>query len=96
LGLSEEDAGQLNLREFDELIERKKADDDRLRLNAGFIYAAVMNTAAWGDPNRIATQPTDIVPSMKKEFDLRDLSPEQQLSYFMGCFYGKDKKTFNR
>jgi len=96
LGLPEEDVGRLNLLEYDALIERKKADDDRLRLNAGFIYAAVMNTAQWSDPHRVATQPTDIVPSMRKEFDLRELSPEQQRDYLMSQFYGKDKKTFSR
>ncbi len=83
--------------EYGELVKRKQAEDDKNRLNAGFIWAALYNTAAFGDPNRTPKHPTDIVDSMrkKKEFDLRDLSPEEQKVYLMNTFYGGGKKQFN-
>lgn len=95
--MAEEDIGHLNVMEYGELIKRKQVEDDKNRLNVGFIWAALHNTAAFADPNRVAKQPTDIVDSMrqKKEFDLRDLSPEEQKSYIMNTFYGSGKKQFS-
>lgn len=77
----------MNLLEYDALLKRKMAADDKLRLNAGFIYAAIQNTA-WGDPNRRPAQPTDIVPSMchTEEFDLRKLDPDAQAEYITKVF----------
>ena len=69
-------------------------EDDKARLNAGFVYAAVLNSA-WGDPSRRAAQPTDIVPSMMKhgDVDLTQMTPEEQQSYLMREFFGKRKTT---
>jgi len=93
LGLSEDEIGQLTLMEYDALVRRKAMADDRLRLNAGYIYAAIYNTSP-GDPNREAKQPTDIVPSMceKEEFDLRTLTAEQQKNHIFSVFQGAGKK----
>lgn len=91
--LSEEDVGQLNIVEYAELIKRKQVEDDKLRLNAGFVYAAILNSA-WGDPNRRPAQPTDIVASMHKpeEFDLRLLDPDAQVEYMTKVFAGHMEK----
>ncbi len=61
-------------------------EEDRARLNAGFIYAAIHNTAM-GDPNRDAVQPTDIVPSMREDrTDLRTMTAEKQKEHIFGVF----------
>jgi hypothetical protein len=95
LRVAEEEVGRLNLLEYSELLKRKQVEDDKARLNAGFVYAAVLNSA-WGNPNRVAAQPTDIVASMQKakEFDLRELTPEQQKAYLMSMFYGGNKTQY--
>lgn len=63
--MPEEEIGQLNFLEYDALLRRKHLADDKLRLNAGYIYAAIHNTAP-GDPDRKAVQPSDIVASMNQ------------------------------
>lgn len=83
---------------FDALLRRKMADDDRQRLNAGFIYAAVCNSA-WGDPARDPAQPTDIVPSMAKKKgppDLRTMTPEEQKAYLDNMFMGAGKRSMRK
>jgi hypothetical protein len=95
LGLPEEEIGHLNFKEYDVLLKRKQMADDRQRLNAGFIWAAIHNTA-YGDPDREAKQPTDIVPSMNKEEPLPDLTkmtPEQQKYYIFRTFQGAGKRN---
>jgi len=88
-GLPEDEIGRLNFLEFDALMRRKGMADDRLRLNAGFIYAAINNTAQ-GDPNRKAVQPADIVPSMHPEetptYNLREMAPELQSKHVHNVF----------
>ena len=93
MGLPEEEIGQLTLLEFDTLLKRKKAADNRVRLNAGIVAAAVLNTAAFGDPNRKPAHPTDFVPDWKKkEKDLTQMSPEEQKFYIMNQFFKRSFK----
>lgn len=75
-------------------MRRKEKADDRLRLNAGFIYAAIYNTAM-GEPGRRAVQPTDIVPSMREpEFpELDKMTGEQRKAYMFRMFMGSGKKS---
>lgn len=78
------------MREYEALVERKRAADKRERLNFGFVWAAILNTAAFADPNRRAAQPEDIVPGLAKEHEVRgDLSkksPEEQADFFKKLF----------
>ena len=69
--------------------------DDALRLNAGYIYSAIHNTAPMGDPNRDAVQPTDIVPSMRedKNPDLTKMTPEEQRNHVFRVFMGAGKRS---
>ncbi len=68
-------------------------EDDRARLNAGYIYAAIHNTA-YGDPNREAVQPTDIVPSMRvdRHPDLTGKSGDEVKRLIFAVFNGGTKK----
>ena len=67
--------------------------DDLLRLNAGYIYAAIYNTAL-GDPKRKAVQPSDIVPSMQPEpLDMTKMSPKAQKNYLFWVFQGGGKSN---
>ena len=68
-------------------------EDDKARLNAGYLYAAIHNTA-YGDPNREAVQPTDIVPSMREERhpDLTGLSGDEVKSIIFSVFQGRVQK----
>ena len=93
--MPEEEIGQLTFLEYYALLKRKHMEDDKLRLNAGFIYAAIHNTAQ-GDPDREAVQPTDIVPSMKEEErlpDLTQMTPEQQKAHIFNVFMGAGKRS---
>jgi len=92
LKLTEEEVGQLTFLEYDVLLKRKHMDDDRARLNAGYIYAAIYNTAM-GDPNREAVQPTDVVPSMRveKHPDLTGMSGDQVKRAIFSVFQGQVK-----
>ncbi len=65
-------------------------EDDKARLNAGYLYAAIHNTA-YGDPNREAVQPTDIVPSMREEKnpDLTGLSGDEVKARIFSILGGK-------
>jgi len=94
LGLPEEEIGRLNFLEYDALLKRKHMADDKLRLNAGFVYAAIHNTAM-GDPNRDAVQPTDIVPSMRedKHPDMTRMTAEQQKAHIFAVLGGGKKRT---
>jgi len=70
--------------------------DDRLRLNAGYLYAAIYNTAMTGEANREAVQPTDIVPSMSRPQgppDLRTMQPAEQKNYMFNVFMGSGKRS---
>lgn len=85
--------GRLNLLEYDALIQRRQSADNRLRLNAGIIAAAVFNCAPFGDPDRKPVSPFDFVPDWKEiadaERDTEDLSqmtPMQQRDYLMNMF----------
>ena len=92
--MPEEEIGQLNFLEFDVLLTRKHLADDKLRLNAGFIYSAIYNTAD-GDPNREAVQPTDIVPSMREDKtpDLTKMTGEEQRNFIFHVFMGAGKRS---
>lgn len=94
LGLSEEEVGELNFLEYDALLKRKHLQDDKARLNVGYIYAAIHNTAP-GDPNREAVQPTDIVPSMyvNRHPDISKMSSEQQKAHIFNVFMGAGKRS---
>lgn len=86
LGLPEDDIGTLTLREFDALLQRARARDNRERLNAGIVAACVLNSAM-GDPNRKPAHPLDWVPDWKpKTPDLTQMSPEEQKWYLMNMF----------
>lgn len=79
--------GRLNLKEFDALVKRKEAANNRARYNAGLITAAVLNTAWAGDPNRTPANPLDFVPGLKPEVvTLDQLTAEQQRDHFMAVF----------
>lgn len=81
--------------EFDALLKRKEIAEQKARLNAGYIWAATLNAAPFGDPNRRPAQPTDIVPGMRSsdadEADLTQMTAEEQKRYLMNVFYGTGK-----
>lgn len=84
--MPEHEVGRLTLAEYDALLERKRAQDDRVALNAGIIAAAVINSQ--GGFNGKAAKPSDFVPSLQEPGvnDLRELSPEEQKAYFFSMF----------
>jgi hypothetical protein len=89
LKLPEDEIGQLTFLEYFALLKRKHMEDDRARLNAGYIYAAIHNTA-YGDPNREAVQPSDIVPSMREDkHDLTGRSGDEVKAMIFSVFGGK-------
>jgi hypothetical protein len=91
--LPEEEIGCLNFLEFDALRKRRNLNDDKLRLNAGFIYAAIHNTAP-GDPNRDAVQPTDIVPSMRRDAkDVSQMTAAEAKAHIFRVFQGAGKRN---
>lgn len=97
MGVSENEVGSLNLLEYDALVKRKQAADNRERLNAGIIAAAVCNTAAFGDPDRKPVSALDFVPEWKdlaeaSATDLRNMSPNQQRA-FLSNMFSKKKMT---
>lgn len=93
MGVPEDEIGNLNFKEYYALMKRKQMADDAARLNAGYIYAAIHNTAAFGDPKRDAVQPSDIVPSMRQELpDLTKMSAKDQKAYMFAVFQGAGKK----
>ena len=51
LQLPEDEVGELTLAEFDALVQRKRAEDNRLRLNAGVVAATIQNCTP-GDPQQ--------------------------------------------
>lgn len=80
--MPEDEVGQLTFLEYDALLRRKHLADDKLRLNAGYIYAAIYNTAM-GDPDRTAVQPSDIVSGMQApKGPLPDFNAAAGLSIF--------------
>jgi len=88
--------GRLNFKKYDALLKRKRAADDLLRLNAGFIYAAIYNTAM-GDPKRQPVQPTDILPESSSfkpaPPDMTKMSAKAQKNYLFWVFQGQGKRT---
>ena len=99
MGLADADIGGLNLLEYDALIQRKKAADNRERMNAGIVAAAILNSAAFGDPDRKPVSPLDFVPDYQNiergradEMDLTTLTPLQQKAYLENMF-SKRKMT---
>jgi hypothetical protein len=91
LGLPEDEVGRLTLAEYDALIKRKEAEDNRAQLNAGIVAAAVYNTMAGGIDGK-AVMPHDFVPALKQAesvWDMRELTPEEQKAYIFRMF-GKD------
>jgi len=87
LRLSEVEVGELTLAEFDALVQRKRAEDNRVRLNAGVVAATIQNCTP-GDPNREPASPLDFVPDWAKDhkLDLRRLTPEQQRDHIQAMF----------
>ena len=85
--------GRLNFKEYYALLKRKHMEDDLARLNAGYVYAAIHNTA-FGDPKRQAVQPTDIVPRLQPAPpDMTKMSPKAQKNYLFWVFQGAGKKV---
>lgn len=84
--MPEHEVGRLTLAEYDALLERKRAQDERVQLNAGIIAAAVINSQ--GGFNGKAAKPSDFVPSLQAPGvnDLSELSPEAQRDYFFAMF----------
>lgn len=79
------------MKEYEALVDRKKAADMRLRLNAGYIWSAILNAAPFADPNRRAVQPSDIVPGLAKDHsgsgpDLTQMSGEEQAAHMKALF----------
>jgi hypothetical protein len=101
-GLQEEEVGKLNLREYDALSKRKQAERNDARLNAGIIAAAILNSAAFGDPDRKPVTALDFVPDLKAKVegsaprvDMRNWSPEDQRQHFMSIFGKRLKRKQN-
>jgi len=87
LRIPEDEVGELTLAEFDALVQRKKAEDNRIRLNAGVVAATIQNCTP-GDPNREPASPLDFVPDWAKDHkvDLRSMTPEQQRDHIQAMF----------
>lgn len=89
--------GKLNFKKYAALLKRKQEADDLLRLNAGYIYAAIYNCAPFADPKRKAVQPTEILPesspSKPKPADMTKMSPKAQKNYLFWVFQGQGKRT---
>ena len=91
--MPEAEIGRLNFLEFDLLLKRKQLADDRLRLNAGYVWAAVHNTAM-GDPDRRAMQPSDIVPRAPGvEEEPTYMTPAETKNYLFKMFQGDSKPS---
>lgn len=79
------------MKEFDALCKRKRENDNKDRLNAGIVAAAIYNSAPFGDEGREPVSPLDFVPEWKKRNnsvapDLTEMTPEQQKNYFFNIF----------
>lgn len=79
------------MKEFDALIQRKQANDNRERLNVGIVAAALYNTAL-GTEDRTPVSPFDFVPEWKQvveaeEYDLTKMTPEQQKIHIMNTLF---------
>lgn len=83
--MSDTETGRLNLKEYDALIKRKEADDNRHRLDAGFVWSAICNAnrAEGVDP----FQPTDIVPGMCRQ--VAEMDGMEQKRFFDHQFFFK-------
>jgi hypothetical protein len=98
LGLPEDEIGTLTHALFSELLERKRIAERNEFIRAGIIAAAVINIM--GAPDKPVSE-LDFVPPYLQEptdktrddFDLRELSPEEQARYVLAQFR---KKTFVR
>lgn len=84
--------------EYDHLVKRKRANDNRERLNAGIIAAAIINMAR--DPDK--SEPVsglDFVPDWKhmaeaqRAGDLTKMTPEQQQAHMLSMFGKRNVKT---
>jgi hypothetical protein len=96
LRLPDAEIGYLTLAQFDELLKRKKLEDNLLRLNAGIVAAAVINSFRAKDTEPIS--PLQFVPDWKDKVkngppDLRDMTPEEQKNYMMAMFMGGGKRN---
>ena len=79
------------MKEFEALCNRRRENDNKDRLNAGIVAAAVYNTAPFGDENREPVSPLDFVPEWKKKNtsaapDLTEMTAEEQKMYFFNIF----------
>ena len=92
LGLTDDEVGGLTVLQYEALLSRKQENDNRLRLNAGFVAAAIYNAAPFGDGERKAVSPLDFVPEWQgraqaeKVIDLREMTPEEQRDYLFSIF----------
>lgn len=89
LGLPDKEIGKLNLMEYDALVERKRASDNRERFNAGIIAAAIINSVGGVDGK--AVSPVEFVPDYKQiakaqEIDLTTMTPIEQRDYLLNTF----------
>jgi len=85
LRVPEHEVGRLTLAEYDALLQRKRAQDERVQLNAGVIAAAVINSQ--GGFNGKPAKPSDFVPSLQDQVrDLTELSAEEQKAYIFAMF----------
>jgi hypothetical protein len=93
--LPDDEIGTLNIREYEALIKRKEAADNRMRLNFGIVASIVANSAPFGDPNRTPLQPDDFLPESARAaaIDLTKMEPVEQLNYFMNLF---SKRTMRK
>jgi len=84
--LAEEEVGRLTLAEYEALLQRKIAADDRAQLNAGIVASAVINSQ--GGINGKPSQPVDFVPHLLPPpvTDLAELTPEEQKEFFFKLF----------
>lgn len=81
---------------FDSLLKRKRLADNHVRLNAGIVAAAILNSAP-GDPNRKPISPLDFVTDWAPQApDLSKMSPNQAKEYLLGMFGDSLKKRDNK
>lgn len=94
LRLPDDEIGRLTLAQYEALVARKRVQDNKDRLNAGIVAAAVIN--AFRAEGQKPISPLEFVPDWKdlaanSAPDLTTMSPEEQKNYLMSMFMGAGK-----
>lgn len=93
LGLSDKEFGAITPAMLDALLRRKQAREQQEFLRTGIVAAAIINFSM--SPPKEPVSARDFVPDFdgtkeeKEEFDLRNLSPEDQKRYIIDMFSKK-------